>query len=622
MWQASYRNHPNIPGLPSDLSDYAWWTTFIFGPDTCQQCGCAGAIPNFCFRWRMCDSCMLERCALIDHLTLPSRFLRRCSVLHFEQLFVIILPVSKQSSAFSWFSPQVYSKREFKSRVNEIIRRLERLKDESGIPLFLDVHIEQTKLKLHRMRDIHTAEMWVQGVWNSVEAVYQADVNKSVERWKAHLSKKYPDPVIQDLTATIRSLVERESLRFSTKVAKKYFAELQIEITYLMRPYENLRRERQRQRLQRLYGKVINECAFSFVDAGIGGLNPGWQHFATTLRQEETTNLEALLESESKRDTFSPDMRSRIHAFVGEWILAEKRKLVDALAETPCLDNCTLSGGKEDAIYLACATFRCVGGPHPPNTRTNTFFGWRQAHEHFRCERQDDDFRAVDLPRYEFNEPVYKAVVFLLRSLGLDPNVTRCSDIDRLDPIFLCLSCPEVHGKTRSNGRLPMAWRDSVLHLFDHWNAHYRTDHSEEVHLAIMSESMKQIFRKHSQPCKPQHHPQMSCWRCCHCPARHHSRKDVLSHLKLDHSVTSAMPHEDYFVLPTNLCKYDIPSNAFRVTIGRNLSCCQCPDSRQSKLWYFRDLRKHLKDFLACLDTELLRRFKEKTIFLFSHMQG
>jgi hypothetical protein len=88
VWRETFSRHPDIPSCPPDLS-LPKWASLLFGPTTCdvslekssvgflnpiliiQDCGFTEAMPDFSFRKRKCNHCMV--CIFFPY-SIPSSF--------------------------------------------------------------------------------------------------------------------------------------------------------------------------------------------------------------------------------------------------------------------------------------------------------------------------------------------------------------------------------------------------------------------------------------------------------------------------------------------------------------------------------------------------------------------
>ncbi|KAJ7584689.1 hypothetical protein C8J56DRAFT_1054163 [Mycena floridula] len=65
-WKSAYRNYPDIPESPDDLSPYKW-TYLLFGPSTCYDCDSEEIVmADFILRARLCTRCLIRRTAYLD----------------------------------------------------------------------------------------------------------------------------------------------------------------------------------------------------------------------------------------------------------------------------------------------------------------------------------------------------------------------------------------------------------------------------------------------------------------------------------------------------------------------------------------------------------------------------
>ncbi|VDC07680.1 unnamed protein product [Peniophora sp. CBMAI 1063] len=230
-----------------------------------------------------------------------------------------------------------------------------------------------------------------------------------------------------------------------------------------------------------------------------------------------------------------------------------------------------LESGELDLTHIlsrATSVFRVCGGDNRDRFGFEALSHAREHIQHTDLTDNYDNERIWDRDRIKVLEHGRGAVGAVLKHLGLGLETT-IRELDRLEPIFICLSCPAQKRKWLIDdflGRAALGWRDMVRHLC---NGHEKGVPDVRMRLLTVAEmaEMAAVILPTGEKFQPPSYVYGGngiCWGCCHCTEsmkarnprsstiNHLMRRAALDeHLRTSHQITSPQEDLDYYWHPS-----------------------------------------------------------------------
>ncbi|KAH9919296.1 uncharacterized protein B0H18DRAFT_1028214 [Fomitopsis serialis] len=140
------------------------------------------------------------------------------------------------------------------------------------------------------------------------------------------------------------------------------------------------------------------------------------------------------------------------------------------------------------------------------------------------------------------SRPGSTVVECLLSKVGLDPNIARPEDLDRLDRRFLCERCSYSNWSPRMPLDLAYTWRNAATH-----GIRIHTQGNERPAWRVL-DGEEHIVVRRAEQFNGQNRDQL--WSCNHCPVHRgypRSRQAILRHARSDHHIAEPQEDIDFF---------------------------------------------------------------------------
>ncbi|KIM46543.1 hypothetical protein M413DRAFT_317544 [Hebeloma cylindrosporum] len=578
VWRETFSRHPDIPSCPPDLS-LPEWASLLFGPSTCDHCGCNEAMPDFSFRMRMCNNCLST--------TLEDTEIE--SVQHFEDEHAseneLVLRLIKRSHRYDAMtypgSGQTYvtrySANEAKSRAAEMKQLLAAV--DSNQPNAEEAYdifkAETTDAVGIIMKHVQVCNAWCARFYDLLDNECSGKIQYTTKRFQKHLGKMGYNPKdVEKARDEIRWIVSEYSIRKFDSRAFRYCLPL---LEFVLREAKCIRLAEEREELvsqrKKAVDMIYKDCQRR-IDPAF------WQYLPDSSHCYEFDTISQYIYSQEQSATLDPDTAAQmISTFFDQWLAYGKRGLLELMSKDAV---------EENALNFASSVFICPA--HPPDKYGHSvLLGWEDAAVHLECTmpRTQQLTENSEPLSFQYSTIGRETVLYLLDLLGLEAS-TSAFDVEALEARFTCGSCPPESRRGALKGRFALKFKDCVSHVVN------RPDHPTDSFLLLSKEATESVVFHERSSCPE---GELS-WCCKHCSSHLESyvtRNSVLRHIQEMHSILQPVQRVD-FVYQRQKVRYHQEPYFLGIELPRTYRCKNCPSFRSPRLWQLQSLLAHLKD--------------------------
>ncbi|KAK6987598.1 F-box domain-containing protein [Favolaschia claudopus] len=301
-----------------------------------------------------------------------------------------------------------------------------------------------------------------------------------------------------------------------------------------------------------------------------------------------------------------------------EQIAADDPRLVEALAATPPLveawaaemktilmsellkTECSNSPQNPQAfdltrLELATSVFRMHQTRHVNyygyRKFTYVLVGWDDLRVHLHPWKRGHDSRLKPSEDVEFDREGSTVAAQLVLLAGMDPQTATVSEMNALDPRFVCESCAPPH----PNYRPALRWRECILHVIEDATDIFHDTSSWRILSPVAAADLRRRQ-------VPDDYSSLETWACGLCDGllpRFYDREQVQMHLREFHEI-------DHSLTKKNLTRYMVPDQpecrpVMLHDIGAHpprFRCNRCAEARPSivKLFSKHAIKMHVID--------------------------
>ncbi|KIM46544.1 hypothetical protein M413DRAFT_441635 [Hebeloma cylindrosporum] len=586
VWRETFSRHPDIPSCPPDLS-LPEWASLLFGPSTCDHCGCNEAMPDFSFRIRKCNNCLSTTLEDSEVENLP--YFEDEHASQNDVLLTLIKRTHRYDAMAYPSSGQMYATRhcakEAKSRAAEMKQFLVAI--DSNQPSAQEAYgifkAETASAVDNIMEHVQACNAWCFNFYNLLDDEFTERVSRTVERFSKLLGRMGYNPkdvegARNDIHWTIYECCVR---KHDSKAFRSCLPRLEIAL-------EDAKWRRLSEEREELISQRKKEVNIIYKDCQ-RRIDPAcWQHLPDSSHCYELDIISQYIDSHEQSATLDLDTAAQIILpFFDQWLAYGKRGLLELMSKhhIPSLSE-------ENALDLATSVFICP--LHSPEDFDHSvLLGWEDAAVHLECKTRRH-YRDPQ-PTRPFPEPLLlqysttgrKAVLYLLGLLGMEAS-SSALDVEALEARFTCASCPPDSRPGTMKGRFAMKFKESVSHVVS------RPDHSTDSFLLLSKEATESVVFHESSP---RLEGELS-WSCKHCSLHFESyvsRDSVTQHIQTIHAIPEPVQRVDFVYQRQKDPRRRSP-HLIGLDVRRTYRCKKCPSLRSLRLWQLRRLLEHLDD--------------------------
>ncbi|KAJ3496776.1 hypothetical protein NLJ89_g10438 [Agrocybe chaxingu] len=548
VWKMSFKANVGIPDCPSDVS-FPKWVSLLFGPDDCDTCGANYAMPDFAFRARFCESCMMRN-------YMSKGFCRSTLGEHPNYKLADIWKLLRYSRQWSGYRYSKAGCQIPQYLVTHVIAREKEIKlylnkIDAGIPDALH-EFEQYKESVAKeieedMQFVRFCETWCLSIHDAVIRTRGEITDQLADRCFSRLVKEgrdHRDIGLSALQVAVHSghITRLRGLRYRLMMTN---------VDRWIRQAHQDRLIAERKKLVESRQAIVDNFYHEFV---VQNFKPThWKSVPDDQKIRDIKLFKKFINDEAP-DAAQPPKEmalSEIRQFVEEAIGSRKKSLAFNLL---CALKKFPAKGFPDTysvIELATSVFACTACLSERNIYTKpdveVRVGWEDVGRKDLCgtcldwspRRRNSDMR--------FSADGARAVVSLLNLLSLDPNATTATELDGLDPRFVCEVCPPrvIDGKKT---RLVYKWRECVGHILADKFKSQENVIRRSPRPTLLTEECAKSVRLHEQWLNNSL-DSTNCWACTHCAAHFSSnltREGAKCHVQVTHGIRRPEVHVDY----------------------------------------------------------------------------
>ncbi|KAF8156868.1 hypothetical protein B0H34DRAFT_710942 [Crassisporium funariophilum] len=538
IWSESFLRHPDIPACPADVS-FPEWTSLLFGPNKCDDCSEAAAMPEFACRTRLCTTCLGNRFFHATHF--PSILAERLSMGRYTY--------RHDGMVYPTEIEYTYDPMYLEEDVEDMIQVYSFILHTTvGTPNAAEDVLENTTkviaVALNKVEHAKLCERWCRDAYDKLHIQHQMLIPGQVKRCQRRLAHLDLDLEWKDIKASQEEIEQVLEETRITHLTSKAFRYLLPDLHSAVKVTKNSRLAAERQQLIDARRGAINDY---YDNACQQYLKPDtWPYLPAKERLYDLDCISKYITSDSLELGEMPVELANedfIRQYTDTWMVDGKERVLSTLsaAEENRLDKTRLD------LDLATAVFVCSSNSCYESSGT-ALFGWKDAGLHLNCiydmYYQPHLGHGHELgPR--FSAEGHRAVVFVLELLGLDPASTAANDPLLSRARFICTACVMWKEAGVRKGRHALTWKESVSHFMKMCDRAH-----ESPSFAVLTEEATKIVLFHEDPYPP---PSDRSWSCKLCPQHWKDRvkrAEVVAHVQDEHSIRYPVTDVDFFYFP------------------------------------------------------------------------
>ncbi|KAF9534603.1 hypothetical protein CPB83DRAFT_842593 [Crepidotus variabilis] len=577
IWRNAFLNNPDTPSCPPQIS-LPRWTTLLFGPAICDECGYPDGTIDFAFNYRRCDICMGNQYWYQDSLEANETYLSGFPVER-AHLWTLV-PRSYKENGLSYpanyqhdHEPR-YLKMDIDQMAGNVVQML--LDPNKSAENYEEFRSQTVESIEQRMAHAKICNLWAYDIYEALFNRHNDSNPEIVDKYLQKLRNVGYHPLdIEESTEAIRQILfdgRHSMLKFNRKVFREFFPRVSEELRDAKRRRLLAEAEaRQRKRVD------FVDQVYKTVKRGLDPLDWLSVPFFERVHQKEPMASFIKIDDESLTMPSEDSMLGPMAKFIVDWLEGGKLIFHTLFTESTIFNDMLQDKGSDQNDEIALAVFTC------PNDGS-VLFGWQDVAKHLNCFGTPSHGDSLDL---KFSPSGAEIVSEMISGLSCPLETTSVSEMDSLNPRYICTACPQ-EGKRGSKGHSALTWKEMVSHILSN-------DEHPLSSFTLLAEDLRKsvLFHETMYP-----NPARRSWSCKLCGLfmdAPEKRAQVIDHIKNLHKVQSPKEGRDFFYYPiTEQPKRQPYHLGLRPPA---LYCCaKCPPPTNQRLWRLEQLVAHLKN--------------------------